>query len=108
MKGYHADIEEDTKENSNFRKVLYTGIYCQLVVMDLKPGEEIGMEVHSDVDQFFRFAEGAGGNGDPEFRLLKQVSDKRSGYQPGAQNQDLLHGNSFQNPARTSSDRCGL
>ena len=60
MKGYHADIEEVTKENSNFRKVLYTGIYCQLVVMDLKPGEEIGMEVHSDVDQFFRFEEGEG------------------------------------------------
>lgn len=58
MKGYVGDIENLTEENSKFRKVLYTGKYCQLVVMSLKPGEDIGMEVHPEVDQFFRFEEG--------------------------------------------------
>jgi mannose-6-phosphate isomerase-like protein (cupin superfamily) len=60
MNGYHANIEELTKENSFFRQVLYTGKYAQLVLMSLKPKEEIGMEVHDTVDQFFRFEEGEG------------------------------------------------
>lgn len=60
MVGYVADIEEKTKNNSFFRQVLYTGRYAQLVVMSLKPGEDIGMEVHSNVDQFFRFESGQG------------------------------------------------
>ena len=58
MAGYHTDIEEETKNNNNFRKVLYTGKYQQLVVMSLKPGEDIGEEVHDSVDQFFRIEEG--------------------------------------------------
>ena len=60
MKGFNANIEKDTLENSNFRKVLYTGKHSQLVLMSLKPGEEIGMEVHSENDQFFRFEKGQG------------------------------------------------
>jgi mannose-6-phosphate isomerase-like protein (cupin superfamily) len=60
MKGYIADIEYATKENSNFRKVLYTANLSQLVVMSLKPGEDIGMEVHEDTDQFIRIEEGKG------------------------------------------------
>ncbi|HRY91284.1 MAG TPA: cupin domain-containing protein [Candidatus Gracilibacteria bacterium] len=60
MKGYHAHIEKDTLENSNFRKVLYTAKHCQLVLMSLRPNEEIGMEVHTDNDQFFRFEQGQG------------------------------------------------
>ena len=56
--GYIDDIEERTSENENFRKVLYTGKYMQLVVMCLKPGEDIGEEVHDTVDQFFRVEEG--------------------------------------------------
>ena len=60
MKGFNANIENDTLENDNFRKVLYTGKNCQLVLMSLKPGEEIGMEVHNENDQFFRFEEGEG------------------------------------------------
>lgn len=60
MKGYCDDIEKVTEGNENFRKVLYTGKYAQLVVMSLKPGEEIGMEVHMTVDQFFRFESGEG------------------------------------------------
>lgn len=59
-KGYSTDIEKATLENNNFRKVLYSGKYSQLVLMSLKPGEEIGMEVHPDGDQFFRFEEGQG------------------------------------------------
>lgn len=60
MKGYHTDIEEATKQNTNYRQVLYTGHHLQLVIMSLKPGEEIGMEVHEENDQFFRFEEGEG------------------------------------------------
>ncbi len=60
MKGFKTNIEKDTLENSNFRKVLYTSKYSQLVLMSIKAGEEIGMEVHSDRDQFFRFEQGEG------------------------------------------------
>jgi len=60
MKGFNANIEKDTLENNNFRKVLYTGKHSQLVLMSLKPQEEIGMEVHADNDQFFRFETGQG------------------------------------------------
>jgi len=59
-KGYVTSIEKDTRKNSDFRRVLYTGKNCQLVLMSLKPLEEIGMEVHKDRDQFFRFEEGEG------------------------------------------------
>jgi mannose-6-phosphate isomerase-like protein (cupin superfamily) len=60
MKGFNANIEKETIENTNFRKVLYTGKHSQLVLMSLKPNEEIGMEVHPDNDQFFRFEKGTG------------------------------------------------
>jgi len=60
MKGYITDIEKETKKNTDFRRVLYTGKHSQLVLMSLKPGEEIGEETHDDVDQFFRFEEGEG------------------------------------------------
>jgi len=60
MKGFKSNIEKDTLANQNFRQVLYTGKYCQLVLMSLKPGEEIGEEVHKTVDQFFRFEKGVG------------------------------------------------
>lgn len=60
VKGYSVDIEKATLENNNFRKVLYTAKHSQLVLMSLKPGEDIGMEVHKNNDQFFRFEEGQG------------------------------------------------
>ena len=60
MNGYHDDIEQQTKGNSDFRRVLYTGKHLQLVLMSLKPGEEIGAEVHPDNDQFFRVDSGSG------------------------------------------------
>lgn len=59
-KGFVADIEENTRKNADFRRVLYTGKHAQFVLMRLTPGEEIGEEVHEDVDQFFRFEAGTG------------------------------------------------
>ncbi|MDD4333147.1 MAG: cupin domain-containing protein [Patescibacteria group bacterium] len=60
MKGFNINIEKATLENTNFRQVLYTGKHSQLVLMSLKPNEEIGMEVHEENDQFFRFEKGQG------------------------------------------------
>ncbi|MBP7475068.1 MAG: cupin domain-containing protein [Pyrinomonadaceae bacterium] len=60
MKGYKSNIEKDTLKNKNFRKVVYTGQHLQLVLMSLKPKEEIGAEVHSENDQFLRFEGGKG------------------------------------------------
>jgi mannose-6-phosphate isomerase-like protein (cupin superfamily) len=58
MTGYAGPIEKQTLKNGYFRQVLYTGKYTQLVVMCLQPGEEIGNEVHANVDQFFRIEQG--------------------------------------------------
>lgn len=60
MKGFHTNIEKATLENENFRKVLYTGKHSQLVLMSVKPKQELGMEVHEENDQFFRFEQGQG------------------------------------------------
>ena len=60
MKGFNTNIEKETLENNYFRKVLYSGKHSQLVLMSLKPGEDIGLEVHSENDQFFRFEQGEG------------------------------------------------
>jgi mannose-6-phosphate isomerase-like protein (cupin superfamily) len=60
MKGCVVNLEKDTVKNTDFRRVLYTGKYSQLVLMNLKPMEEIGEETHEDVDQFFRFEKGQG------------------------------------------------
>lgn len=59
-KGYKQNIEILTVDNSDFRKVLYTGEHIQLVLMSLKPNEDIGHEVHDENDQFFRFEKGEG------------------------------------------------
>lgn len=58
--GFMGNIEEITKANKSFRKVIYTGKKLQLVLMTLKPGEEIGLEMHKDTDQFFRIESGKG------------------------------------------------
>jgi mannose-6-phosphate isomerase-like protein (cupin superfamily) len=60
MNGFIANIEELTESNEKFRRVLYTGKHLQLVLMALRPGEEIGEEVHDTHDQFFRFEAGTG------------------------------------------------
>ena len=59
MKGYIVNLEKATKENANFRKVLYTAKFSQLVLMSIAPGEDIGEEVHK-LDQFLRIESGAG------------------------------------------------
>lgn len=58
MSGYVGNIEEVTENNKHFRRVIYTGKHTQLVVMSLLPGEDIGLEVHEQVDQFFRLESG--------------------------------------------------
>jgi len=60
MTGFVGNIEKKTLENVNFRQVIFTGTHSQLVLMSLRPNEEIGMEVHPKVDQFFRFEQGEG------------------------------------------------
>ena len=60
MNGFVEDIEDLTEQNSDFRRVLYTGRRLQLVLMSLQPGEDIGEEVHHDRDQFFRVEKGKG------------------------------------------------
>lgn len=60
MRGFVTNIEKDTQENNFFRKVIFTAEHSQLVLMTLKPGEEIGEEVHNTLDQFFRFESGEG------------------------------------------------
>ena len=59
-KPFSENIEELTLANDNFRKVVYTAPHSQVVLMSLKPGEEIGTETHPDNDQFFRFEQGEG------------------------------------------------
>ena len=59
MKGYITNIEKATRENTDYRRVLYTAKNTQLVLMNLLPGEEIGKETHH-LDQFLRFEEGKG------------------------------------------------
>lgn len=59
MKGYVTNIERLTEENTNFRKVLYTAKHLQLVIMAIKPGQDIGEEVH-ELDQFIRCESGSG------------------------------------------------
>ncbi|MFA5000706.1 MAG: cupin domain-containing protein [Candidatus Paceibacterota bacterium] len=60
MSGYIVNIEEKTEANNYFREVLFTAPHSQLVVMSLKPGEDIGEEVHTTVDQFLRIESGEG------------------------------------------------
>jgi mannose-6-phosphate isomerase-like protein (cupin superfamily) len=60
MKGCIVNLEKETKKNTDFRRVLYTGKNSQLVLMSLKPLEDIGEETHDNVDQFFRFEQGKG------------------------------------------------
>lgn len=72
--GYHAAIEQLTRENEDFRRVLYTATDMQLVLMSLAPGEEIGLETHPDNDQFFRFEAGEG-----EVRIAGDAFEVRDG-----------------------------
>jgi len=59
-KGYKENIEKLTLENNNFRKILYSAEHMQLVLMSIKPGQDIGLETHEENDQFFRCDDGQG------------------------------------------------
>ena len=72
MNGFKISIEKATQENSNFRKVLYTSKHSQLVLMSLLPHEDIGEEIHTDNDQFFRFESG---KGNPTLLTLQKIAD---------------------------------
>ena len=71
MEPYKVNIEKETKENLDYRRVLFTGQKMQLVVMSLKPGEDIPLEVHNNIDQFIRVEIGQAyvKIGDKEFNL---------------------------------------
>jgi mannose-6-phosphate isomerase-like protein (cupin superfamily) len=71
MTEYVGAIEKLTIENTNFRKVLFTAQHSQLVLMCLLPGEEIGDEVHANVDQFFRIEQG-------EAKFIFNETDERT------------------------------
>jgi mannose-6-phosphate isomerase-like protein (cupin superfamily) len=58
--GFHVSLEDETVNNKDYRRVIYTSTHCQLVLMSLKPGEEIGEETHGSNDQFIRFDAGEG------------------------------------------------
>tara|TARA_R110002126_G_scaffold79767_6_gene197873 strand:- start:2375 stop:2794 length:420 start_codon:yes stop_codon:yes gene_type:complete len=60
MNGYIGNIEELTDDNTDFRRVLYSGAHLQLVLMSVAPGQELGGEIHADTDQFFRVEDGKG------------------------------------------------
>lgn len=60
MDGYIGNIEEQTVDNRDFRRIVYTGVHAQLVLMSIEPGDELGEEVHEGTDQFFRVEEGKG------------------------------------------------
>jgi mannose-6-phosphate isomerase-like protein (cupin superfamily) len=74
MKGFSANIEKITSENTDYRRVIYTSHYMQLVLMNLNPGEEIGNEIHG-LDQFIRIEKGQAriviNNGETEYTLQK-------------------------------------
>ena len=74
-KGFVGDISSLTEENSDYRRVLYTGKNMQLVLTSLRPGEEIGEETHDNIDQFFRIEEGSG-----EVVINGQTSSVKSDY----------------------------
>ena len=75
MAGYVTNIEEDTIENEDFRRVLFTGPHTQLVLMTLGPGEDIGLETHDGHDQFIRVEAGQG---------YVQLDGKRSDLMDGS------------------------
>lgn len=91
MTGFVTNIETDTLDNDNFRKVIFTAPHSQLVLMSLLPNEEIGMEMHDNVDQFFRIEKGSGKvimNGEEH-----QISDGSAIVVPAKTEHNVIAGN---------------
>ncbi len=95
MTGFVGPIEKETLDNSFFRKVLFTGKYSQLVVMCLQGGEEIGNEVHPNIDQFFRIEEGN----------AKFVFDGEEGHVVGDGDAVIVPAGTYHNVINTSSTK---
>ena len=95
MKGYAGSIEKATEDNNFFRKVLFTGKYNQLVVMCLQGDEEIGNEVHPNVDQFFRIEEGK----------AKFVFDGKEEYVAGDGDAVVVPAGTYHNVVNASSSK---
>ena len=93
-KGYKDNLENVTPQNNSFRKVVYTGEHMQLVLMNLRPNEDIGLEVHEDGDQFFRFEEGEG-----------KVIINETQYEVGAGDGVIVPAGAKHNVINTSSDK---
>lgn len=93
MKGFCTDAARDTLDNTDYRRVLYTGQYSQLVLMALVPGEEIGQETHQDNDQFFQFESGQG-----------QVVIDGKAYEVGTGSAVIVPAGATHNVINTSSD----
>ena len=74
-----VDIEEATLANDNYRTTLWTGSHMQLTVMSIRPGDDIGLEVHDDHDQFLRVEAGTGrvemGPAKDQLDFVREVSD---------------------------------
>jgi mannose-6-phosphate isomerase-like protein (cupin superfamily) len=95
MKPYVGHIEQATLKNGYFREVLFTGKHSQLVVMSLQPKEEIGNEVHQNVDQFFRIEEGK----------AKFVFDGKEEHVIGNGDAVLVPAGTYHNVINASSDK---
>ena len=95
MIGYAGPIEKTTLNNNNFRQVLFTGKHSQLVVMCLQPGEEIGREMHSDVDQFFRIEQGT----------AKFIFGEKKEYLAGDGDAVVVPGGTYHNVINASSEK---
>jgi mannose-6-phosphate isomerase-like protein (cupin superfamily) len=95
MTGYVGSIEKQTLSNEYFRQVLFTGKFCQLVVMCLQPGEEIGNEIHDHVDQFFRIEEGE----------AKFVFNETEVHQVHANDAVIVPAGTFHNVINTSKSK---
>jgi mannose-6-phosphate isomerase-like protein (cupin superfamily) len=95
MMGYAGPIEKTTLNNNNFRQVLFTGKHSQLVVMCLQPGEEIGREMHSDVDQFFRIEQGT----------AKFIFDDKKEYLAGDGDAVVVSAGTYHNVINASSEK---
>ena len=94
MAGYKGNLEKDTLANTYFRHVIYTAPHSQLVLMCLKPSEEIGMEVHPDNDQFLRFEEG-------EWEAV--ISDEK--FSGGAGDCVIVPAGNYHNIINTSAEK---
>lgn len=87
MTGWVDDIEKATLDNETFRTVLFTGKHLQMTVMSLKPGEEIGVEMHEGTDQFIRLEQGSGevrmGSSEDDLSEVHRVEDDWAAIIPG-------------------------